>query len=424
MQHLLPLLIGLLLLAAFLRIDSYFYLVYLLAAAALLGRLWALRSLRRLRAERRLVNRAFPGETIPVELHIANNGRLPVPWVEMHDSLPVEMATPPYFRQVLTLLPRQERRFSYTLSAAKRGFYLIGPLVWRTGDLLGFAPQATDRHPPEHVIIYPRVVPLERLGLPTRSPLASLPAPAPLFEDPANIIGVQPYQAGDSPRRIHWTATAATGQLLVKRYRPAIARETLICLDLDQGDYPFQRLYVASELAITTAASLANHIIVREGLSVGLATQALDPLEDRITTMSLPAKRGRAHLMDLLEILARAQTYARPAPPFEENEGASGNAEASGDAGAASAPLPITTFLRTQSVNLSWGATILLITGHATDEIYHVLLHLRRQGFAVALVLVMPAPPEPGDAFGGDGEGRPGKLPVYRVWREEELDLL
>ena len=97
-------------------------------------------------------------------------------------------------------------------------------------------------------------------------------------------MGVRPYQIGDSPRRIHWSATASAGQMLVKRYQPAIARETLICLDLDLTSYTGKRFYDATELAIVTAASIANHIAVREGLPVGLATQALDPLqEDRGT---------------------------------------------------------------------------------------------------------------------------------------------
>ena len=309
--NLIPILVGLFLLAALLRIDTYFSLVYLLAVAYLLGRAWSRQSVRQLRTERRLVSRAFPGEKIAVELRVRNDGWLPVPWVEMHDSLPVDMITPPYFRRVLSLLPHQERRFSYDLAAGKRGYYAIGPMMWRTGDLLGFSPQQVGEHSPETIIVYPRVVPLQKLGLPTRSPLASLPAPAPLFEDPTRIIGVRDYQTGDSPRRIHWTASAGAGRLLVKRYQPAIARDTLICLDMDQSSYAFQRLYAASELAVITAASLANHIVLRENLAVGLSVLAMDPLQDKVTRLSVAARRGRDSLMGILEILARAQTYLR-----------------------------------------------------------------------------------------------------------------
>jgi hypothetical protein len=175
--NLIPVLIGLFVLAALLRIDTYFSLVYLLAVAYVLGRFWSRQSMKQLRTERRLVSRAFPGETIAVELRVSNDGWLPVAWVEMHDSLPAEMASPPTYRRVLTMMPHEERRFGYALSASKRGYYRIGPMTWRTGDLLGFAPQQTAHHRPETIIVYPRVVSLERLGLPTRSPLASIRPP-------------------------------------------------------------------------------------------------------------------------------------------------------------------------------------------------------------------------------------------------------
>jgi uncharacterized protein (DUF58 family) len=393
--------LGFFLIAALLRIDTYFSLVYLIAAVYILGRVWTRRTMRQLETERRLVNRAFPGEKIPVELRVRNNGWLPAPWVEMHDSLPIDMISPPFYRRVLSLQPHQEKRFRYTLSCYKRGYYLIGPVIWRTGDLLGFLPQLAAQHRPEYIIIYPRVLSLEKLGLPTRSPLASLPAPAPLFEDPTRIRGVRDYRAGDSPRRIHWTASAATGRLVVKRYQPAIARETLICLDLDEDDYAFQRMIEATELAITTAASLANHIIVREGLNVGLSVQATDPLQEATVRMSLPPRGERAHLIGILEILARAQTYHRR-PGLDDDR------------------LPLADFLRRESMRLSWGATIVVITGSETDELFDSLVYLRHQGFAVALVLVMPEPPDEGK----EAQAEVLHVPVYRVWREQEVEML
>jgi uncharacterized protein (DUF58 family) len=401
MPNLIPLLIGLFLVAALLRIDTYFSLVYLLAAVYILGRAWSRQSMRQLLTERRLVNRAFPGEQIQVELRVRNEGWLPVPWVEMHDSLPVDLISPPFYRRVISLMPHQERSFGYVLSCSKRGYYVIGPMTWRTGDLLGFTPQQAGQQQAEYVIVYPQVVSLQSLGLPTRSPLAQLPAPAPLFEDPTRVTGVRNYQIGDSPRRIHWTASASAGQLLVKRYQPAIARETLIFLDLSQGSYAIQRMVAASELAIVTAASLANHIVLREGLAVGLATQGIDPLqEEQLKTFSTPPRRERAHLMGILEVLARVQTYG----PQPERESA-------GD---------LVDLLRRESVQLSWGGTAILITGQETPELYDALLYLRQRGLAVALILVMPLPPDPGTRAHAATLG----LQIYHVWREEEINLI
>jgi len=401
MIDLVPLIIGLFLVAAFLRIDTFFHVVYMLTAVYILSRVWSHASMRQLDAQRDLVNRAFPGEDIRVQLKVRNRGRLPVPWVEIHDALPVEMISPPFYREVISLGPRQERQFEYTLEARKRGYYVIGPLIWRTGDLMGAARQLAATHPAEYIIVYPRVVGLEKLRLPTHSPLAHLPAPAPLFEDPSRVMGVRPYTAGDSPRRIHWTATAATGQLLVKRYQPAIARETLVCLDLDRDDYEIKRLYEATELAIVAAASIANHIIVREGLSAGLSTQARDPLEGKIAQMNAPPRRERDCLMSILELLARAESYNRV------------DAEAEG-------ALSFPEFLRRRGMALSWGTTVVVVTGAETEQLYDSLVYLRHRGFVVALVLVMP-PPTPRSLV---GRAQVAGVAVHTIWREEELKTL
>jgi uncharacterized protein (DUF58 family) len=201
---------------------------------------------------------------------------------------------------------------------------------------------------------------------------------------------VREYQWGDSPRRIHWTATANVGHLLVKQYRPSIARETLICLDLGREGYCQEYRFVAPELAIVTAASIANHIVVRDGLPVGLATEAFDPVVNRLARFFLTPRPGRGHLMSLLEVLARVQV-------------------------ADVTPFP--TLLRREGVRLSWGATVVVIAGQESESLYESLVHLRRTGFAVALILVQAGRPA------ANLEAQVGLLgvPVYRVWREGDL---
>jgi uncharacterized protein (DUF58 family) len=392
MQDFVPFLLILFVVAAILRIDFFFTIVYLLFAVYLFSRLWMQQAARRLKTERRFTNRAFCGEQVPVDLTVHNTGLLPIPWLEIHESLPVALAAPPFHRQVVSLGIHERQRFQYTLNCRQRGYYPVGPLVMQAGDLLGATPVKELRVEPEHIIVYPRVVPMQKLGLPTHSPLAVLRDRTPLFEDPARIMGVRDYQRGDSLRRIHWTATASARRLLVKRYQPAIARETLIGLNLNQDDYSQRRRYTATELAIVAAASVANHIITHEKLPVGLATEALDPLSNTTTRFHLPPRRERAHLMSLLEVLARAQVT--PSTPFAQ-------------------------LLRQESVNLAWGATILAITGQESEVLFDTLVYLKRAGFAVALLLVQPMPP----SVELQKQADLLNLPVYRVWQERDLEI-
>ena len=264
----------------------------------------------------------------------------------------------------------------------------------RTGDLLGILSHRQIEVKPEHIVVYPKVVPLQQLDLPTRSPLVALPAPVPLFEDPARVMGVRDYQRGDSPRRIHWTATASVGRLLVKQYQPAIARETLICLDMERDDYSQRQWYTATELAIVVAASIANHVISQKRLPVGLTTEAWDPLQDQQAHFFLPPRPERAHLMSLLEVLARVQLT--PGTSSFVN------------------------LLRRESVNLPWGATLTVITGRESRALFDTLVYLKRAGFAVALILVQPQPAHPSTGL-PDRTELPG-VPVHRVWTEQELE--
>jgi uncharacterized protein (DUF58 family) len=391
MRKLVPFLLGLFLIAAILRVDFYFTIVYLFFAVYLLSRLWARRTVERLRVQRHFVPRAFLGDRVTVEVTVHNAGWLPVPWLEINETLPIQLTAPPFHRRVISLGPHERRHLQYTLNCRQRGYYPIGPLTMQTGDLLGIERRSLARAEPGHLIVYPRVVPLQRLGLPTRSPLVTLPASSPLFEDPARVMGVRDYQPGDSPRRLHWTATASTGRLLVKQYQPAIARETLICLDMDQGDYERGQRYTATELAIVASASIANHIVVKEGLPVGLATEAWDPVLNDRTRFFLPPRPERTHLMSLLEVLARVRVTSAAA---------------------------FVDLLRGASVNLSWGATLTVITGHESEALFDTLAYLRRAGFTVALILVQPGRPSPELKRQSDLL----RVPIHHVWHERDLE--
>lgn len=375
--------------------------VYILAGVYVVGRMWTQRAIKQLQAERTLVNRAFPGDTIPITLKIANTGWLPVQWVEVHDSLPVEMTNPPFYRQAITLKGHEQQRYHYALEATKRGYYTIGPLIWRTGDLLGLSPQLDQQQAGEYIIVYPRVVALEKLGLPTHSPLAQLPSPEPLYEDPSRITGLRDYMAGDSPRRLHWTASASAGRLLVKRFQPAIARETVICLDMDQNNYNMRHFVDAIELAITTTASLANHIIRQDRLTVGLHTQFYDPLEQDYRSVQFSPHNSRGQLMNILEILARAQRFDSETLKNTDL-------------------LSFEEFVRLSNTTLAWGATLIVITGNYSPGLVQELVQLQQRGFAVALILVMPA------ARDTDKVSIPenGKLNLYEVWREPDMEVL
>lgn len=176
-------------------------------------------------------------------------------------------------------------------------------------------------------------------------------------------MGVRDYAWGDNPRHIHWTATASTGQIMVKQFEPGIARDTAIFLNMAWTDSNRSKQRLGIELAITVAASLAHHIVAVEKLPVGLHTLAADPLTDAVERFSMPPRKGRDQLRHILEILARIQAAETENLNFPE-------------------------WLQQEVVHLSWGTTLAVITHAPSEQLLGVLHGARQSGFTPVLVFI------------------------------------
>lgn len=349
----------LLALAAFARDDFAFHLLYLFAGAYLASRWWSRHSLSALRIWRNFTPRAFPDETVPVTLHLHNTSRLPLVWLRITDNLPLEISDTRSFQQIVSLAPRSQITLTYMLQARKRGCYPVGPFQATTGDLLGFSEEQSRSTEHASLTVYPRILHLPQFGLPSRAPLGTLRDKQPIFEDPTRPIGKRDYLPGDSLRRIDWKTSAATRRLQVKQFEPSIDLQTGIFLNLNSREYHPQTRFDAIELAIVAAASIANWVIEHKQ-SVSLFTNGIDPAQtESVSALHIPAAKGRAHLIHLLEILARIQS-----------------AETS----------PLVQLLHNHTALLGWGATLVLITGQPDDVLLNQLLRARRAGLNAVLL--------------------------------------
>src|SRR5512133_24675 len=256
----LGLLFVLLLIAAVMRGDFALTLAYLVVGAVGAGMWWCYRALAQIETKRRFSDHAFLGEQVKIHLHIQNKGWLPIPWLELRETLPVALVGPRSFKMVINLGPRADAKFEYVVEARKRGYYPIGPLSISTGDILGVNDSLQVDHRAEPLVVYPKIIPFSSMQIPSRSPQGTLRHAMPLFEDPTRVFGKRGYVSGDSLRRIDWKSSASTGQLQVKLFEPSIALETFVILNLNAEDYYYRSRVDATELAIVIAASVSNWI--------------------------------------------------------------------------------------------------------------------------------------------------------------------
>jgi uncharacterized protein (DUF58 family) len=221
--------------------------------------------------------------------------------------------------------------------------------------------------------------------------MGSLRHKEPIFEDPSRVIGKREYVVGDSLRRVDWKATAASNRLQVKQLEPSISLDTSIFLNLNAGEYDQRTWIDATELAIVIAASLANWIIARRQ-SVGLVTNGADPLANGAKPASIPPRRSRGHLMRVLDILARVETNGNEA---------------------------FVQLVNREGVRLSWGTTMILITGRIDDDLFDSLFQARRRGLYAVIVLA-------GLGVGSEEIRKKSAsfgFPLYPIHRERDLDI-
>jgi uncharacterized protein (DUF58 family) len=395
MRAILPFLVVLLAVAFFTKVDFFFYLLYTLVGIYILGRVWAKRSLSAVVLDRKHDQRAFLGEEVPVQVEVHNRSWLPVLWMRLHDTVPADLMPGTVFRHVISLLPRERLRLSYRLTGKRRGYYRLGPLVSQGGDLLGSTFYENRYEDDGFLIVYPKIVAVHDLGLPSQSPFGTLASRERLFQDPTRIRGVRDYQPGDSLRQMDWKTSARVGSLQVRRYEPAIALETAVFLNLEGADYAPTHRRQATELGIVIAASVAVHLVEKRQ-AVGLFTNGRDPLAKSFNpSPSLPLRKGREHLMNLLDLLACIEVAS-------ENE-----------------TVPFLDLLNRKSQGLPWGSTVVIITAQEAEGLMGTLLALRQRGLAIVLVLTHP---EAGFNHTAQRAGQIGVV-ALQVWTERDLDV-
>ncbi len=403
--------------AILLRVDFIFYIAYVCIGVLVLSRWYAPRAMKLLHMERHFTPNAFLGEHVPVTLKWRNRSRLPIPWLEFRESLPLALQREQPLNQVISIGGKQARTFNYTVQASRRGYYRIGPLLLTGGDLYGLAKRQKAYLKADYLTVYPRILPLTQLGLPSHLPFGTVSSHQRLFEDPSRPMGVRDFRSGDSLRQINWKVTAHKQELMVKTYQPAISLETAILLNLYKDAYDRREWYHQVEWAISVAGSLATYLINRRQ-PVGLMTNGVDPLlavkdgewpafhkssgrlvvppqaELQLRDLMpppMPPRNGRDHLMKLLERLARVES--------EDT-------------------LDFNTWVSRATLPLSWGVTLLVVTPRGDEQTCNQLHRFVRAGFNPILFAV-----EPNYNFGEVRERarRLGFL-AYNVVDESDLD--
>jgi uncharacterized protein (DUF58 family) len=219
----------------------------------------------------------------------------------------------------------------------------------------------------EYLLVYPKVVPLERLGLPAGNPFGNERTQHQwLFEDPLKTIGVREYRPGDTPRRLHWKATARVPdqRLQAKVFEPTTSHRLQVLLNVATSDQNWSWQGYdpeALEAAITTAASVANWAAERD-LQVGLAANA--KLFHSSVPVRIPPGRDPHQLMHIFEALALLIPMGS---------------------------MPPESLVKLERHELAYGTTVVMVSAVASHALIVELQALKRGGHRPVLLLITSA---------------------------------
>jgi uncharacterized protein (DUF58 family) len=273
------------------------------------------------------------------------------------------------------------------LTGARRGYYPVGPPRATAGDILGLYARTRHFGRGDHLIVFPRLFPLDARVIPTLHPMGELRSARRLFQDPTHTLGVREYLPGDSLRRIHWKATARRGDLQVKEIAATTAFKVAILLDVG-GFRTEERLDEENfELAVSTAGSLAA-ALTRSGNPAGLYVNTR--LADSDGPAVIPPAAGRERLGETLEALAKVTGRLGP---------------------------PLTRFIDDHKAGFGAGTTLVLILGRPPETLAALAASLLQSGLRIMVVLVgrHPDPDLPERAY----RHRIADADALNAWRPE-----
>ncbi len=344
-----------------------------------LARWWQRSSLSEVLYRRRFhYIRAFPGEHFPLKLEIENNKLLPLTWLRVEDPWS-EMVAPEgegilapshilgegFLTNVFSLRWYQRTNRNYMLHFRKRGVYKVGPARLSSGDLFGLFDTQEELGPAEHLTIFPKMIPLKRIVLPPEDPFGEQKSRRHLYEDPNRPIGVREYQPEDSFRRMHWPATARTGQLQVKVYQPISAQVMMLCMNVST----FERYWEGvnpelMEYMLSVAATLLAYGL-EDGYRVGMISNGCLTNSDQ--PFRIPPGRSPQQLAHLLQALAGVTSVVF---------------------------VPFDRYLLREVPRIPYGATLLILTSVIYPALIETLMRIKKHERRIILYsLAEKAPP-------------------------------
>ena len=243
------------------------------------------------------------GEDVWVTLEARPDSRVPAPAIVVTERIARlgERETP--LRRAGAV-----HRGTYVLERVPRGRYVVEQARATIDDPFGLARAEVDLAGGGALLVYPRLVPLDRLF--SESGAHALDGRRLLLRRPSgfDLHSVREYEQGESLRKVHWRTTAKRGQLMVKELEDAPRDEIAVLLDADATAVSGESFDVQVRAAGSILRAHAAHgrravLAVNSGSRPSVRVSSLDG--DWLVALGLLAEAQPDGTRPVVELLAR-----------------------------------------------------------------------------------------------------------------------
>lgn len=237
------------------------------------------------------------GDQVQVQLSLTIPGFLPLPYVVVREMLHRHNGESWSFKESLIPNMRGNGELSFQTPPLERGKYVFSETECASEDIFGLIEHRGKFKAKGEFRVLPRTVFIPYWQLYDRKSRLSGPQTALTRSrrETTQINGVRDYVYGDRLSRIHWNATAKTGNWKSKEFEHESVPKTILVLDALASSYEHGDSF---EIAVSTAASLLEYG-ARERMGMGLLTLSDETSYMAPSESQLERQKMMHHLVDI-----------------------------------------------------------------------------------------------------------------------------
>lgn len=255
------------------------------------------------------------GQEIHLIEKISNNKLLPVPCLKVESKMDrslqfgqlkdLNILQDMYHVSIFCLMPYTRITRTHNVKCNRRGYFHLSSASLTARSITGSVSLTGDAETDTHLYVFPRILSINELKLPSHSWQGDNVVRRWILEDPFIRAGVREYTFLDPMKSINWKASARSGNLQVNLYEPTAHHKLMILLNvdtsLDQWTITCEPERV--ECGISVAATVFEHAF-KNTIESGFACNGFLKESQKEYIHMDPAAGAKQHT-EILECLAR-----------------------------------------------------------------------------------------------------------------------